>query len=339
VAVEGMRLGGRLLYLPTAAVYLAEAEWRCGDEDAADAAADLALEAARGQGSQHFLLQALTEFPDVLARRLDLEVTAESPWHDLGRSLISRVGGLGDVIGAAVHVTEFGRTAVTFNGSEVKPRLAKSVELLAFLANRGEREHVTRPQLLDALFEGRRDDSASSYLRQAILHLRKAVPDVLEAAGGPGSLRLATRVRVTTESKRVIALLGQATALRGEERLRLLLDALELADRGVYLPGIRSVWADERRQQLAEILKDVRYEAAEAAFATGRLGRADELVAAVLRVDQAREAAWRLQMRLADARGDQDRVLAAYRSCEHALREFGAEPSATTVTLLRDLRS
>ncbi|MFC5949298.1 BTAD domain-containing putative transcriptional regulator [Pseudonocardia lutea] len=336
-AVTGMRRGDRLLHLPAAAVYLAEASWRAGDEDAADAAADIALEAAQGQGSRHVLLGALAEFPDVLARRLDLEVTADSPWHELGRALTARFGGLGDVIGAAVHVAEFGRTAITLNAREVKPRLAKSVELLAFLANRAEREQVTRPQLLDALFEGRRDESAASYLRQAILHLRKAVPDVLETEGGPG-LRLAQRVRVTTESKRVVALLGQAQSLRGPDRLRLLLDALGFADRGEYLPGIRSAWADERRGQLAEILKDVRFEAAEAAFATGALQQADELLAAVLRADPAREAAWRLQMRLAHALGDSDRVLAAYRSCERALGEFGADPSATTSALLKDLR-
>jgi predicted amino acid dehydrogenase len=43
-------------------------------------------------------------------------------------------------------------------------------------------------------------------------------------------------------------------------------------------------------------------------------------------------------MRLAHATGDSDRVLAAYRSCERALRELGAEPSATTSALVRDLR-
>lgn len=337
-AVAGMRSGGRLLHLPAAAVYLAEAAWRSGDEDGADVAADLALEAARGQGSPHALLAALAEFPDVLARRLDLEATAESPWHELGRSLTARVAGLADVLGAAVHVAEFGRTAICLNGREVKPRLAKSVELLALLANRGEREQVTRAQLLDALFEGRRDDSAASYLRQAVLHLRKAVPDVLETEGGPGVVRLASRVRVTTESKRVVALLAQAQALRGPERLRVLLDALEIADRGPYLPGIRATWADERRGQLTEILKDVRLDAAEAAFATGDLNLADELLPAVLRTDPVREAGWRLQMRLAHAMGDSDRVLAAYRSCERALREFGTAPSSTTSALLKDLR-
>lgn len=336
-AVASMRAGGRLLHLPAAGVYLSEAAWRRGDEDAADAAADIALAAADGQSSPHALLSALAEFPDVLARRLDLEVTADSAWHQLGRALTARVAGLADVIGAAVHVAEFGRTAITLNGRDAKPRLAKSVELLAFLANRTEREPVTRAQLLEALFEGRRDDSTASYLRQAILHLRKAVPDVLETDGS-GRVGVAPRVRVTTESKRIVALLGQAQTLRGVERLRLLGEALETADRGAYLPGIRSAWAEERRAQLAEILKDVRLEAAEAAFATGALRQAEDLLTVVLRADPAREAGWRLQMRLAHAMGDSDRVLAAYRSCERALREYGTVPSPTTSALLRDLR-
>ncbi|NMO89396.1 BTAD domain-containing putative transcriptional regulator [Actinomycetospora sp. TBRC 11914] len=338
-AVAGMRHGGRLLYLPAAAVYLAEAAWRSGDEDGADAAADVALAAARGQGSVHGLLSALAEFPDVLARRLDLEVDADSPWHELGRALRTRVEGLDDLIGSAVHVAEFGRTAITLDGREVKPRLAKSVELLAHLATRGDAEAVGRPELLGALFEGRRDESATSYLRQAILHLRKVLPDVVGTVdGSPGALRLCPGVRVTTESRRVVALVAQATTRRGEERLRLLLDALELVDRGPYLPGLRSAWVEERRLQLAEITKDVRFEAAEAAFATGGLRRAEELLDEVLRADPAREAGWRLRMRLAHAHGDPDRVLAAYRSCERALGELGAQPSATTVALLRDLR-
>jgi hypothetical protein len=52
-AVDLMLEWDRLLLLPTAAVYLAEAEWRLGDEAAADAAADRAVWAARRQGSNH----------------------------------------------------------------------------------------------------------------------------------------------------------------------------------------------------------------------------------------------------------------------------------------------
>jgi len=65
--------GDRILELPTAAVYLAEAYWRAGDEDASDQAADLALDAAQRQGSNHLLLQALDDVPAVPTRRLDAE--------------------------------------------------------------------------------------------------------------------------------------------------------------------------------------------------------------------------------------------------------------------------
>lgn len=86
-AVEGICAGGRYLMLPTAAVYLAEAGWRAGDGEAADRAADLALESAGKLGSNHLLLQALADFPAVLSRRLDAEPSADSPWHTIGRAL------------------------------------------------------------------------------------------------------------------------------------------------------------------------------------------------------------------------------------------------------------
>ena len=75
---------------PTAAVYLAEAEWRAGNEDAADRAADIALEAAQRQGSNHILMQALADLPAVLSRRLDAEPSADSTWHQLGRALMAQ---------------------------------------------------------------------------------------------------------------------------------------------------------------------------------------------------------------------------------------------------------
>jgi DNA-binding SARP family transcriptional activator len=337
-AVQGMLAGDRLLYLPAAAVYLAEAEWRCGREDAADAAADLAREAAGRQGTDHSLLAALAEFPDVLARRLDLEPRGDSTWHELGRALVVR-GIQGPRAGAAsVEVVEFGRAALRVGGVEVSPGLTKSLELLGYLAN-DDREDVSRERLLDALFEGRRDASASSYLRQAVLKLRKAVPGVLASDTRPGIVRLDPQARVTTESRRLIALLGEAASSRGEERLALLMAALALADRGVYLPAVASVWAEERRRRIDELVRSARLEAAEVAFAGGHFAQARALASDVVSADPYREAAWRLLMKLAHALGDNDGVIAAFRSCELALAELGARPSATTLALLHDCRS
>ena len=228
---------------------LSEAEWRCGNEEAADAAAELARSAAVRQGSDHILLSALAQFPDVLARRIDLESGSDSTWHELGRALLVRGIQVPEVGSATVEVAEFGRPALTVGGVEVSPGLSKSFELLAYLAD-GERDEVSREHLLDVLFDGRRDASTTAYLRQAALKLRRAVPDVLDASGRPGTLRLSASVRVTTESRRLISLLGEAAAMRGEERLALLLAALEIADRGAYLPNVSSVWAEDRRRRL-----------------------------------------------------------------------------------------
>lgn len=335
--VDSMQRGDRILWLPTAAVHLAEAQWRLGEEQSADDAANLALRAAERQGSNHLLLQALAEFPAVLSRRLDSERGADSPWHELGRALMVQGVELGDVLAASVHVTEFGRTSVLVNGADAALRLKKSYELLAYLANSG-RESLPRQELLEALFQGRGDDAASSYLRQAVLRLRRAVPDVLTTEPAAGRVALGPGVRVITESERLSSLLRQAASLRGQDRLRTLLQALEIAGRGEYLPGVHSSWAEERRRYLAGVVQEARHDAAEIAFATGHYRQAARLVGDVLRADPFRESAWRLQMRIADALGDRDRVIAAYRACERALAELGTQPAPTTVQLLQDLR-
>jgi DNA-binding SARP family transcriptional activator len=336
-AADSMREGDRILLLPATAVYLAEAEWRIGDENAADAAANLALAAAAEQGSHHLLLQALARFPAVLSRRLDLERTGDSAWHELGRALTLHGIEVGDRFAASVHLTEFGRIEVLVNGVEVQPRLKKSYELLAFVAASG-RGGCTRQQLLDALFDGRSDESAASYLRQALLRLRRAVPDLLDGDTAQGPVRFSARSRVSTESERVASLVKQAASLRGEERLRMLLEALVIADRGPYLPAITSAWVEERRQWLSTLAQDARCVAAETAFACNRPGQAERLITEVLKADPYRESAYRLEMRIAAELGDHDRVIAAYRSCERILGELDAQPAPTTVQLLHDLR-
>ena len=126
--------------------------------------------------------------------------------------------------------------------------------------------------------------------------------------------------------------------MRGEERLRLLLAALDIADRGMYLSAISSVWAGERRQRLDELVRSARLEAAEVAFASGHYSQATQLAEIVVKADPYREAAWRLLMKLAHTLGDHDRVISAYRSCEGALRELGAQPSKATSALLNNFR-
>jgi ATP/maltotriose-dependent transcriptional regulator MalT/DNA-binding SARP family transcriptional activator len=334
--VRAMCRSDRQLYLPAAAVYLAEAEWRAGGEEAADAAADIALGAARRQGSNSMLLQALADFPAVVSRRLDAEAAAGSPWHEIGRALLAQGIGVDVPAGASVQLREFGDCTILVDGEPARPRIAKTYELLAYLAARPE-PHATRDELLEALFDGRTDDSTRAYLRQAVRWLRQVLPEhgvVVER----GAVQIGGDVRIVSESRSVETALAEAARLQGPDRLAATLDALAVVDRGDYLPDVASRWVEERRRHLAELATDARFEAAELAFAEGRLDEARQLVDDVLSDEPFREAAFRLKMRLAGALGDEHGVVREFQRCERALAAVGATPTQTTRRLLEQLR-
>jgi DNA-binding SARP family transcriptional activator len=336
-AVERMVTGDRMMELPTAAVYLAEAEWRAGDEEAADGAADLALWAAGRLGSNHVLLQALADCPAVVSRRIDAEPDADSAWHELGRALIVQGVTVQAPVHPAVELREFGSVEILVAGRRVRPRIAKACELLAYLITRvGKR--AERTELLDALFDGRDDDSTRAYLRQAVHQLRRALPEGAGPVVENGCVRLGEEIRATSESTRFEARIAEVARLRDAARLAATLEALGLFDRGEYLPGLKSGWLDERRRRLADLAAGARYEAAELTFAAGRYGEAQRLNDRVLAVDPFREGAWRLKMRIANSLGDGDGVIRAYQGCRRALASVNAAPSSTTQHLLQRLR-
>ena len=335
-ACNGMVAGDRMLELPTVAIYLAEACWRAGDDEAASAAARLALDASKRQGSNHILLQALAGVPTVAGREVESS-PADSEWHALSQALMVQGERLGIGAGHDVELVEFGRRSILVAGSEVKPRITKSYELLAYLAADPERGG-DREQLLQALFGDRRDDATRSYLRQTVHRLREVLPeDALIVKDGHVSLT--PEVAVTSESVTLERRLGEAARLQGEDRLRATLAALAIYDRGEYLPGASGEWADVRQQRLADVATGARYQAAVLALGSGDYGLARRLATEVLRVDRFRETAWRVLMRVAAAVGDEDAVLRAYRACEAALAEINAQPSASTRRLLEDDRS
>ena len=336
-AVAGMRAGHRILELPTAAVYLAEAEWRVGNEDAADQAADIALEAAREHGSNHVLLQALADFPAVVARRIDAEPYADSAWHAIGRALAAQGVAVGTRIPTAIQLVEFGRTAIILNGQEIRPSLAKCYELLGFLAAR-KGAPASRYELLNALFDARADESAHSYLRKTVIGVRRLLPTDALSVADDGRVGLSPEVVLASESARLEQELAAAARLQGGELVAAIEQALAPLERGEYFAGVRSAWVEERRQQLAELATTARAAAAEAAYAGDRHSDAQRLAEAVLAADPLREAMWRTLMRIRSAVGDYDSVITTYTQCERALRAAGITPTASTRALLDQLR-
>jgi DNA-binding SARP family transcriptional activator len=237
-----------------------------------------------------------------------------------------------------VELVEFGTPAILVDGEPApRPRIAKSYELLAFLLCR-DRATAGREELLSALFDGRSDDSARAYLRQAVHQLREVLPGEVRLVSEPTRTWLADPGSVSCESSGLETALAQAARLQGEERIEATLRAITVADRGEYLEGLHSMWIEDRRERLARLVADARQDAAELCFAAGRYADAARLVDAILGEDPFREAAHRLEMRIANATGDEDRVIAAYRRCERRLGELGTTPSTTTRQLLETLR-
>ncbi len=336
-AVTSMESADRILELPAAAVYLAEAEWRLDCPAEADAAADVALRAAAAQGANHQLMLALADFPAVVSRRLDAETDSDSTWHRLGRALMDS----GVLVEArsetVVRVREFGGLSMTVDGLPVKPRIAKSVALMAYLASLSAPE-ASREDLMTVLFEGRDDDSARSYLRQVVHRLREVLPDGAGPAFDGGRLRFTAPLALVSESVFVERHLGLAGSLRGTEQTDTITAALEVADLGDYLPGVDSVWAEERRTHLDSLTSRARLQAAQTHFEHEQFLDAERLAREALRQDPYQESAWRLLMRVAGAVGDEDRVISAFRQCQSALLDLDARPSDSTRRLLDQLR-
>jgi DNA-binding SARP family transcriptional activator len=336
-AVTGMCASGRLLELPTAAVYLAEARWRAGDPEAADQAADLALQAARGHGSNHMLLQALADFPAVLARRIDAEAHADSAWHGIGRALTAQGVTVPTQLCTAVELLEFGRTAVLVDGTQVRPSLAKCYELLGFLAARNGAP-ASRDELRSALFDARDDNSARSYLRQTLGGVRRLLPPGAVLTCPDGRVGLGPDVVLISESTRLEQQLAAAARLHGGHLLEATDHALAPVARGEYFAGVRSDWVDKRRRHLANTVTTARAAAADAAYAADRHHDAQRLADAVLAADPLREASWRTLMRTRGAIGDYDGVITTFTQCQQALHAAGITPATSTHTLLNQLR-
>jgi DNA-binding SARP family transcriptional activator len=332
-----MQKGDRNLDLATAAVYLAEAQWRLGLEDASDATADLAITSASMHGTLHLLLTALADMPAVAARAADTRPSRMSPWHEILAALSGQHPVRVNVSTPRLMVEEFGAPTLTVDGSVVQPRLSKSVELLSYLLGTPNRK-ATREELLGALFGGRDDAAGRSYLRQALYRLREVLPEPLGPAQDGDVFQLAGPALAIGSAQRAVDLVAQAGRQDGDTRLQTLSHALSMADKGPYLATLSGEWIAERREDLTETFLSARVDAAKLAYRMNRYREARGQVECVLREDPYREQAWQLAIKLAHASGSDDAVLALYRRYVGRMRELGVPPSEELRRLVTQLR-
>jgi len=327
-----------LLELSTAAVYLSEAEWRAGHDEAADAAADLAMRAATRIGTDHLLLQALTDFPAVITRRLDSEASSESDWHFLSRPLaLQRRYVTLPTLQPQVQFCDIGVPKLVVEGETARPRLAKVFEILAFLLTQPGRQ-ADRARLLSVLFDDEDNAQTRTYLRQILRLLRIVLPeDTVRTDADFVALR--ADLVVATESARFERLVVEATRLKGESRIDALSEALAIAGADRYLRGLESNWIQSQRTHLDALRQDAEFALARQLYEANRPLEAGEVVEKVLSADPLREDGWRLRMRIAREFHDTDEVVGTFNRCAEALRTIGLQPSAGTRRLFESLVS
>jgi DNA-binding SARP family transcriptional activator len=335
--LASMQRADRMLEVPTAACYLAEACWRLGDEDASDEAAALAIRVAEERGTIHLLLAALSDVPAVAVRGADTEASRLSRWHELTAMLTNS----GEIVVAArsprLVLEDLGEPVIRLDGAPVVPRLRKSVELLAYLLAAPDRA-ASRQELLDALFDSRNEAAGRSYLRQALYRLREVLPPELGPVLDGDRFRLPAPDLVVSRSVEVLAAFDRAGRQNAENRIETLRVALAQTERGSHLQGMSGSWIGDRGAEIAERILRARLDLAREAFQLGRYREATENVDAVLRQDPFREHAWLLRLSLAQASGNDDHVLALYQRYVATMSELEVPPSAEVHRLVTQLR-
>ena len=333
-AIEGMERAERVLELPAAYVLLAEARWRSGDEAGHDAAADAAYRACEGMATLAPLLVALESAPDVLARRLDGEGRDEDTWRALARA-----GAPGrspsSLEGASVVIGTLGRACIDVGGAERDVSPLRAIEVAAAVARAGTRG-LSRAALASEFFEGSAD--ASTYLRQIVHRLRRVLPDGVTLVSDGHRLWWSPARAVVTEDQVFASLVARARREVGEERLRTLAEALEMAERGPLLPGVDTTSVHRMRDELAGIVAEVRREYAHVLLMAGRPAEALVTSRAAVAAEPYREDGWALLMRAEAVASGPAAVVPVYVECTRALAEIGLEPSPETGALLERLR-
>ena len=337
-AVTSMQTTGHRLELVSAATYLSEAQWRTGNEEAADEAAALALQVAEDIGAVHLLLAALEDVPAVAVRGADTELQRTSRWHELTALLARRASVTVTAPHPRIVLEEFGEPRLLLDDVEVTPKLRKSTELLARLIAAPDRS-ASREDLLDGLFQSRSQPAARSYLRQALYRLREILPEEFNPVLSGDRVSLPGPDVLVGTAEEVFARINQADRQEGETRLVTLTEALARSDRGPYLAGLTSNWVEARRAEVNERLLRARMDLARTAYRLGRYWESSTAVDMVLRREAYNEDAWLLRLSLAQASGSDDGVLATYQRYLAAMRDLGVPPSVAVQRHVAHMRA
>jgi len=214
-------------------------------------------------------------------------------------------------------------------------RRPKHLALLAFLASPRPGTWHRRDTLLGVFWSGSDNGRARTALRSALHVLRQELGDVVLRTRGDGEVSLDPG-QFGTDA----ALLEEAV-VAGRHA-----DALRLCE-GELLPGLFvpdaegfEKWLDAERVRLRGLVRRAAVGLVHECEGRGDLPGAVAAAERAVALNPDDEAVLRLLVQLLDRVGDRGRALAAYEAFRSRLAvEFGAEPSAETVRLVREIRA
>lgn len=114
--------------------------------------------------------------------------------------------------------------------------------------------------------------------------------------------------------------------------------ALSLYEEDYLFECLYEDWPSANRLQLQQLYLNTAERLARELHASGELAEALAVCGSILTLDNCREAAYRLQMRIYAVQGNRQQVHSVYRQCVSALQdELGVEPSPETLALFAEL--
>jgi WD40 repeat protein/DNA-binding SARP family transcriptional activator len=235
-----------------------------------------------------------------------------------------------------LEIRLLGQFDVRLGGAPVDIPSRPAQSLLAYLLLNPGIAH-RRERLAGLLWPDATDANSRGYLRKALWHLRKALPD--SASNGRGYWQI-DEIAIAFNARAEYWL--DTAALEAKAEGGGLEAQMQRAAvyRGELLPGFYDEWAVLERERLQALFEQQMSQLLEGLIAAGLWPAVLEWGERWIALGGAPEPAYRALMAAHGSRGDLASMAAVYQRCVEGLaRELGVEPSAQTQAIYAQLRT
>jgi DNA-binding SARP family transcriptional activator len=237
-----------------------------------------------------------------------------------------------------LHIHLFGPLRIEREGQILSPPASADARaLLAYLVMHSTRP-LARSVLVGVFWPDLPEAKARRALSRALWHLRRAIPDLVQAEGDMLVVDPQVPVWVDVNAFRQAAERAFALPPSEEAAAREALEEAVALYQGDLLEGFYDDWALAARERLHDIYLNVRRRLAALYKRAGDYERALEHILVVVAADPLQESGHREAMRLYQRLGRPYAALRQFERCRQVLaEELGLDPEPETVALAREI--